>query len=175
MALIRCKECGNEVSSKAETCPKCGARVKRKSLGCASLIGVLLLFSVIIGVIGSIVQNDAEQQKPPLTAQQKAEKTKADDATARAAAGAKLLKQSMRDPASFKLESALVIAGTDAVCYEYRAKNGFGGTNVGRAVLAPDGKTFKTNEMDGFTQLWNKECANKPGTDAATAINWLVL
>lgn len=27
MALISCDECGNEVSSKAETCPNCGAPV----------------------------------------------------------------------------------------------------------------------------------------------------
>lgn len=31
MALITCKECGNEVSDSAKTCPKCGARVKPRS------------------------------------------------------------------------------------------------------------------------------------------------
>lgn len=28
MALIKCEECGNEISTKAEACPKCGAPVK---------------------------------------------------------------------------------------------------------------------------------------------------
>lgn len=27
MALIRCEECGHEVSDKAQTCPKCGAQI----------------------------------------------------------------------------------------------------------------------------------------------------
>ncbi len=27
MALIKCQECGNEVSTTAKTCPKCGAKV----------------------------------------------------------------------------------------------------------------------------------------------------
>jgi uncharacterized membrane protein YvbJ len=27
MALIKCKECGNEISEWAETCPKCGAPI----------------------------------------------------------------------------------------------------------------------------------------------------
>lgn len=27
MALINCNECGNQISSKAEACPKCGAPV----------------------------------------------------------------------------------------------------------------------------------------------------
>jgi len=104
-----------------------------------------------------------------------AEKKINDDAIQRASSGAIILKKSMRDPDSFKLESALVINGTGAVCYDYRAKNGFGGTNVGHAVLSADGKQFRTSEMDGFTKIWNKECANKSGTEAATAIRWFVL
>ncbi len=50
-----------------------------------------------------------------------------------------------------------------AVCYDYRAQNGFGGMNLGHAVLSPKGQ-FKANESSGFTSLWNKECANKTGT-----------
>ncbi len=30
MALIKCPECGNEISDKAVSCPKCGAVVKKK-------------------------------------------------------------------------------------------------------------------------------------------------
>lgn len=50
MALTKCKECGNEVSSKAESCPKCGAKIKPKSIGC----GGLILVFIVIGVIGSM-------------------------------------------------------------------------------------------------------------------------
>lgn len=31
MALIRCKECGEEISKKADKCPKCGAPRKKKT------------------------------------------------------------------------------------------------------------------------------------------------
>ena len=54
MALIKCKECGIEVSSEAETCPKCGARVAAKPMGCGTLIGVLVLGAIIIYVFSSI-------------------------------------------------------------------------------------------------------------------------
>jgi len=54
MALIKCKECGTEVSSKAETCPKCGARVAAKPMGCGTLIGVIFLGGIIISVFSSI-------------------------------------------------------------------------------------------------------------------------
>jgi hypothetical protein len=110
---------------------------------------------------------------PPSTPEQIAAKKKQDEGIARAQAGAVMLKRAMRDPDSFKLAQALVINGTGAVCYEYRARNGFGGMNVGHAVIAPDGKSFKTENDTGFHPLWNKECANKEGLDAADAINWL--
>ncbi len=31
MALVKCKECGEEVSTKAKTCPKCGAKAPKKT------------------------------------------------------------------------------------------------------------------------------------------------
>ena len=52
MALIKCKECGTEVSSKAENCPKCGAKVAKK-MGCGTLIGVVFLGLVIIIAIST--------------------------------------------------------------------------------------------------------------------------
>ena len=30
MAMIKCSECGNEVSTTADSCPHCGANVKKK-------------------------------------------------------------------------------------------------------------------------------------------------
>jgi hypothetical protein len=43
MALQKCHECGNDVSSEAKSCPKCGAAVKSKSNAFKVVIGVLLV------------------------------------------------------------------------------------------------------------------------------------
>lgn len=48
MALVTCHECGNEISTQAKLCPKCGAPVKAKqSVGFGTVVvvalGVLLL------------------------------------------------------------------------------------------------------------------------------------
>lgn len=55
MAMIACKECGSQVSSKAENCPKCGVDIKNASIkmGCGflSLIFLLLFFAFIFAVI----------------------------------------------------------------------------------------------------------------------------
>lgn len=52
MTLIACKECGNEVSTQASACPKCGAKVPRIKwwlwipLG---LLAALFLIGIITG------------------------------------------------------------------------------------------------------------------------------
>jgi hypothetical protein len=43
--------------------------------------------------------------------------------------------------------------------------------NVGQAVLAPSGQ-FKSSESNGFSALWNKECANKSGIDKTWEIGY---
>lgn len=59
MAMIKCKECRAEVSSKAETCPKCGLQLKAKPSGC--IVG---FFKIIVGifclliVISFLLSND---------------------------------------------------------------------------------------------------------------------
>lgn len=67
MALIKCKECGAEISSNAETCPKCGARVAAKPMGCGSLIGIVLLGGVIISVFLSIFSSGTVDTTSPTT------------------------------------------------------------------------------------------------------------
>ena len=67
MALIKCPECGKDVSDTAETCPNCGFTTKRKkeskngklpaismTIGIASLILSWSTFGIILGIIGLI-------------------------------------------------------------------------------------------------------------------------
>ncbi len=50
MALKKCKECGHDVSTKAKTCPHCGASVKT-----TSTITWLVLIIMILFEIGSLL------------------------------------------------------------------------------------------------------------------------
>jgi len=43
MALTKCKECGNEVSTKADSCPKCGAKTPKKTSLFTWLVLILML------------------------------------------------------------------------------------------------------------------------------------
>ena len=53
MALISCKECNQEISSKARKCPYCGVKLK-KSGGCClpTIVGGIILL-ILIDIIGS--------------------------------------------------------------------------------------------------------------------------
>ena len=52
MALIKCKECGNDVSTTADACPKCGAKIivkiEPKSLGWLYVIFIVLALACIL-------------------------------------------------------------------------------------------------------------------------------
>ena len=83
-----------------------------------------------------------------------------------------VLRKLMIHPESFKLDSALIVDGTGAVCYRFLTKNSLGGISSGMAVLAPDGK-FMTSEARVFREEWQKECAGKSGKDIAKSIRWI--
>lgn len=84
MALIKCKECGEQVSDKAASCPKCGAPNSKKSKGPS---GCMMVFFIIIGVlillvfIGNVSNKDeittkAEKNNQVVTEQLDVDKTK---------------------------------------------------------------------------------------------------
>jgi len=56
MALIKCKECGTEVSTKAKACPKCGAVVK-SGPGCLSITGMAFLVVVLSVIVFATIDN----------------------------------------------------------------------------------------------------------------------
>ncbi len=58
MALIKCHECGTEVSSEAAACPKCGHPLKAKPSGGINMqdpvhaIGVVLVVIILLFGVG---------------------------------------------------------------------------------------------------------------------------
>lgn len=71
MALIKCKECGTEISNKAVTCPKCGAPVKvaRKPMGCGTVMVALFFAGVIATAIKTMPgSSSSDSATSPATA-----------------------------------------------------------------------------------------------------------
>lgn len=65
MALVKCKECGKEVSNKAESCPGCGKPIKKKEkeggIGCLLILG----FVALMVYVGFSDKGRSEPQSQP--------------------------------------------------------------------------------------------------------------
>lgn len=62
MSIKNCKECKKEVSTKADSCPHCGAKQKKNPIGC---LGITLIL-IIISIFGTQLSNywkKAEENK----------------------------------------------------------------------------------------------------------------
>jgi hypothetical protein len=131
MALIKCKECGSEVSFKAETCPKCGVKIKPKSIGCGGAILIIFIILVVVGALSSINRPPHSPQPQPTPAQ-KAQGAKEKRISTAQWACKDALMSILNDPDSAKLDdsdqwySAEKKDGTIQIQPAGRAKNAFG-------------------------------------------------
>lgn len=62
MAMIKCKECKTEVSSKAKICPSCG--VKDPGVKAKEVLGGLLILSLLVWVASWLFGGDSTQEPP---------------------------------------------------------------------------------------------------------------
>lgn len=64
MALIKCKECGNQISSDATACPNCGKPVKKTSAAASGCLVVIIVI-VVLAVIGQCSGSDKSATPAP--------------------------------------------------------------------------------------------------------------
>lgn len=148
MALVKCHECGTEISTEAKTCPKCGAKVK-KEIGGGTVL--LIAIATLVGAFAILGDGTPSAPQAAQTPEQKAQQAAEDKRYAVAATAARLLRESMRDPESLKIDSLRVNQDANIVCAEYRARNGFGGMNREIVVVTQDGSSQSAAN-------WNKHC-----------------
>lgn len=162
MALGNCRECGKEVSTEAKTCPSCGVDkpIKKSSGGKWLIIFFVFAFVIILANKPERRNSDLDPNEPvdpALVAAEKARKEKEERQFQKVAGMAMTIKKAMRDPDSLTWESIRANDDASIVCFEYRAKNGFGGMNKEMAIVA-------NGKADQKASSWNKHCT-QPLTD----------
>lgn len=186
MAMMECKECKAQISTKAEACPNCGAKVKRTSRTAKAAL-VLVLLVTGFGVYQSHDASQGREERIQAEAARRAsltpEQRKAEDAkaaaqaehnekvraaTARAAVLANTIKKEAKDPASMDVAEALVTP-EGAAAIKFRAKNSFGALVINYAVMAPNGKMLAGTQQD-VADLWNKHIAHQRLSDVTSEV-----
>ncbi len=150
MALKKCEECGAQVSTEAESCPHCGAKVK-KSMGIGK---VLALFILVFAVAKCAVDDGKKPQQPAKTPEQIEREAKEEAAFQADVAKVKALRAAMKNPDSFQLVSAIRM-DSGVLCVEYRATNSFNAVITEHKAITPAGALAD----------WNKACGGKTGKD----------
>jgi hypothetical protein len=172
MAMAKCRECGTEVSDEAKACPKCGiSKPVRKTSTFTKIVAVLFAFAFIVGALTQIDEaNDSPEERAAKEAARKEKFDREVQPLVDAGRDARRLRDSMRDPASFELV-AVIDMGNGTRCFQYRARNGFGGMNVGYALSTPD--AFYTENSDGFQARFKRTCSGSGVDRTADAIRWM--
>lgn len=152
MALVKCNECGNDISTQAKSCPGCGAKPPRLPKKKMSRIVVFFLWLLVVGIIASVMM---QPRKIPDTPEQIVEKKALDAIKMKRNSSiesvSSQIRRSMRNPDSLIWESAGSNSDGSVLCFTYRAQNGFGGMTREFAVMTKD-------KISHLPRDWNKNC-----------------
>lgn len=171
MALVKCSECGKDISTSAKACPNCGAKLKRPGSGLLKLLGWGIVIVLFFAALPALFIDSPGPPTPEKTAQKRQPSSEEKKRTAQlqlAGLGALTLKKTAKDPESFRLQSAFV-KPNGVACFEFRGKNSFGADIPGQAVMLQSGNVYTNNSEDNtrFAAAWNGDCTKAGGDDIA--------
>lgn len=175
MALVKCKECGNQISTDADKCPHCGK--KREKMGCFTTLVMIFVAVMVFGSITKCVSQskDEKAKKADITylesltpEQREAElkkraekealelkkKQASENRSGYAYLAYKSVQKAVHDRDSLQIEWIGVNEAGTIACVDYHAKNGFGGYVRGTA-------TFINGKPNQSAGSWNANCAGK--------------
>jgi len=152
MALVKCVECNHQISTDADKCPQCGA--KQNKGGFRKTLGWIIVVIIAFSVIGRMRDESPKDVKKPLDP--KAEQEKNNRALRGLIAKKELanIKETLNDPSSLSVNWIGANEKGTVVCFDYRAKNGFGG-------LVKSYTVFVNGQPSTDAGVWNSNCSNK--------------
>ncbi len=174
MGMVKCRECGKDVSDQAKTCPHCGvakpAPESKLGLYVKLGLGAVLVIAMARCTSGQEERKSqalAEKQRievsttPQQRAREEAEKAKWEAQNAKREAEfqsvvrrLRALKATTKNPNSFELVDA-VLMNDSTLCATYRGTNSFNAVVTESKAIAKDLKIVE----------WSRFCRGKSGTD----------
>lgn len=162
MALITCKECGGQVSSKAAACPKCGAKPPAKtSLGTALFAGLIGLTALVM-IVGSFGEKGPTI---PATKPGAAAPTITPEDRGMQSARLKFIKKMMNEGLVKKIETPGTIPRV-WVTPRFQAQDYDFKESTSRAILA---YYYVEDQRNDMITLWDTKSGKKIGSYSKSA------
>lgn len=154
MALIKCKECGSQVSTNAKACPSCGVKVPKR----VGFIGMAVAAVLVVAMVRCSYDQSVKPavQAPAKTPEQLAAEAARERQFQRDVLKLRALRASLKNPASFELVSVGRMAD-ETLCVTYRGTNSFNAIVTERKPILSSGQIGE----------WRKHCAGKSGEDVS--------
>ena len=175
--LIRCDDCGHEISKNARACPKCGAPQKKRTSPITKLLAYIMFGSLGISIFAMIKSQSLSSsnsagstttQASPQQFSSNKEMFLADKGKALAwmEADKSSIEEMLKDADSAEFRDVVISFYSDSpvTCGQVNAKNSFGGyagfkdfvagKSAGIRVIRGDGQ-MKDSEFD---KVWNAAC-----------------
>ena len=167
MALKNCKECGNQISTKAKKCPNCGAKApKRTSILIWALVGVIGYVFYMVGQ--GKLEAPAPRVAQPLSAEQQAEIQKEAEHRAKASFerdliynAKKTVTASLKDPDSAQFRDVFfneTEKGGAVVCGQVNSKNSLGAFTGFQRFISNGQTTFLEEKYSDMGNTWAQVC-----------------
>ena len=167
MGMVKCRECGKDVSNEAKTCPHCGVATPAPESKFGLYVKLGLGAVLVIAMVRCISDQEdrksqafAEKQRiealktPEQRAREDAEKAKKESDFQSVVSRLRALKATTQNPNAFELVDAILM-NDGTLCATYRGTNSFG------AVVTESKAIAKDLTIVG----WNRFCGGKRGTD----------
>lgn len=140
MRLVSCKECKHQISKSAKVCPNCGYQKSK-----ISVTRIFFLCFLVLIIYSAYTMEPAPPlPKTQLTPEQQA----SEDRFQKVSFIGSALITNLHDPNSVEWLFIGSDEKADLVCFEYRAKNGFGALRLEKTAI-----------LNGKEASWDKNCA----------------
>ena len=174
--LTNCKDCGNQISKNADSCPNCGAKVKRTSI--LTWIAIIFIgFMVLSAVIGAMSDGstkpetvaEVEEVSPSETLEvfEFHDPNFDKHASTMIYVTQDLVKKMMKDPDSVEFRGMSYVKAAPelpaTVCGQVTGKNSFNGySGYKKFLLKTDTTEFGIEgSTNNFSDEYNKYCVLK--------------
>lgn len=164
MALIKCKDCKNEISKKARTCPNCGSPVKKKT----SIVTWAVLALMIAALISAFssnneIQNDTktESKNKNKIIEKAAVTIKYNFENELIVKAKRSVSELMKDPSSTKFKHVFfneTEKGGPVICGNYDSKNSFGAYSGFKRFISNSKTTFLEEKDKNIADIWVETC-----------------